>query len=83
MRVAMRTKKKGDGRGRKLRLFAWVLALVLALLGWGIFHRTPAGFALQLSAALVFAVGATWPYAFDFLFRRVGPARRPRLGNHA
>jgi hypothetical protein len=70
----MRNRKKGTGRGRKLRVFAWVLALGLALLGWGVFARTPAGFALQVSAAVVFAVGATWPYAFARLYRVVGPA---------
>ncbi len=70
----MRPRKKGNGRGRKLRVFAWVLALGLALLGWGVFARTPAGFALQVSAAVVFAVGTTWPYAFASLYRAGSPA---------
>jgi len=73
----MRNRKKrkvGDGRGRRLRVFAWILALVLALTGWVWFDRHPVGFALQLTAALVFAVGATWPRAFERLYRLVGPA---------
>ena len=59
--------------GRK----AMVLALGLALLGWAVFPGTPAGFALQVSAALVFAVGATWPRAFETLYRLVRPAPHP------
>ena len=81
----MRRRKKGTGRGRKLRMFAWVLALGLALLGWGMYARTPTGFALQLSAAMVFAVGTTWPYAFERLYRPLGrstphPAAPPGKG---
>jgi hypothetical protein len=77
----MRKRKKTDGRGRTLRIFAWVLALILAVAGWIVGGNARLGLILELSAAVVFAVGTTWPYAFDRPYRLLGPARKPRLGD--
>lgn len=77
----MRNRKKRNGRGRRLRIFAWTLALVLALVGWLLLSRTPWGLLLELAAAIIFAVGATWPRTFEGLYRVVGPAKRPRFEN--
>jgi hypothetical protein len=79
--VGMRNKKKGDGRGRRLRIFAWTLALTLALVGWMWLSRSPLGLLLELTAAIIFAVGATWPRSFESLYRIVGPPKRPRFEN--
>ena len=67
-------KKKGDGRGRRLRVSAWALALMLALAGWLVGDRVPLGLILQLSAGVVFAVGSIWPYAFESLHRPFTPS---------
>jgi hypothetical protein len=77
----MRNRKKNDGRRRRLRIFAWTLALALALVGWMWLSRSPWGLLLELTAAVIFAVGATWPRTFEGLYRVVGPAKRPRFDN--
>lgn len=73
----MRKKKKSDGRGRRLRVFAWALALILAVVGWILGDHATLGLILELSAAVVFAVGTTWPYAFAAPYRLLAPARKP------
>ncbi len=70
-----RNKKKRGGQGNRLRMFAWLMALTLALAGWGL-GRTRLGLVLELTAALVFAVGTLWPGSFESLYRLVGPARK-------
>jgi len=73
----MRNKKKRDGRGRRLRIFAWALALTLAIIGWLLGDYARLGLILELCAAVVFAVGTTWPYAFDRLYRFLPATTKP------
>ena len=62
-----RSRKKRNSQNAQLRLFAWLLALLIALLSWRLSH-TPWGLVLQLAAALVFALGTMWPSAFQGLY---------------
>jgi hypothetical protein len=50
-----------------LRLVAWALALVVAILSC-YFPYTPLGLFLQLAAAAIFAVGTVWPHFFRRLY---------------
>ncbi len=59
----MRKTRKKKSRQMPFRLLAWMVALVLALSSW-FFPHTQLGLLLQLSAALLFAVGAVWPRVF-------------------
>jgi hypothetical protein len=77
----MRKKKKPDGRARRLRVFAWALALTLAVIGWILGDHARWGLTLELSAAAVFAVGTTWPYAFDGVYRLFVPASTSGMGH--
>lgn len=52
----------------QLRLFAWCLALMLAVTAWRQEAREIAG-GLRLVAAVVFAVGTVWPRAFREVHR--------------
>ena len=61
-------KKKTDGP----RLFAWVVALVLALASLP-FAQTRLGLWLEFSAALVFAIGTVWPRTFRGCYGYVIP----------
>jgi hypothetical protein len=51
--------------------------LILALWGWGMGGRF--GLALELTAALMFAVGTVWPHTFEGLYRLLAPSRRARV----
>lgn len=71
-----RTRKKRSRRQLPFRLLAWMLALVLAFASW-FFPHTQFGLLLQLSAALLFAVGAVWPRVFRRPYTLfVSPVRR-------
>jgi hypothetical protein len=73
----LRNRKKRDGQNSKLRVFAWVMTLILALWGWGLGGRL--GLALEMTAALMFAVGTVWPHTFEGLYRLLSPSRRARV----
>jgi hypothetical protein len=60
--------KKRDAERTQLRLLAWVLALLVAVIS----TQTPRGqprLTLELTAALIFAIGTVWPTAFRWLKR--------------
>jgi hypothetical protein len=76
-RPMRQNKKKRDGLNARLRVLAWIMTLILALWGWGLGGRM--GFALEATAALVFAVGTVWPHTFEGLYRLLGSPRKPRM----
>jgi hypothetical protein len=63
-----RKRKKKSHNNVPLRLVAWTLALALALVSCYFPHK-PLGLFLELTAAVIFAVGTVWPH----LFRRLVP----------
>jgi hypothetical protein len=62
-----RVRKKKKSQGSSLRLVAWVLALFVALLSLS-FPHTRLGLFLELTAALIFAVGTVWPRTFRSVY---------------
>lgn len=69
-----RTRKKKTPNNSPMRLLAWALALVVALVSC-YFPRTPLGMFLELTAAAIFAVGTVWPHIFRRL-NLISPLRR-------
>jgi hypothetical protein len=59
---------KQDGERNQLRLLAWVLALVVAIVST-LSPRGQARLGLELTAALIFAIGTVWPQSFRWLKR--------------
>ncbi len=72
-----RIKKKKKSLNRPLRVLAWVLALVAAVASLSM-ARTGLSLALELTAALLFAVGAVWPHAFRWLYLPLSRLARSR-----
>jgi hypothetical protein len=62
-----RNRKKRKSQNNSFRLFAWVLALAVALGSWP-FAGTRLCFFLEVTAALLFALGAVWPHMFRGLY---------------
>ncbi len=60
----------------QLRHFGWVLALVLAVAGARL-APAPAALALELLAALMFALGTVWPSSLRWPFLAVAVATAP------
>ncbi len=65
-----RSRRKRSSQAVPARVFAWLLALAVALLGWSI-SPSRAALLLQIVAALIFAVGTTWPRLFVYLYQRL------------
>jgi hypothetical protein len=55
---------------RQLRHFAWIMALLLAVLAWQTGDSLPR-LVLRLLAAFVFAAGTVWPGLFRWVYRVV------------
>jgi hypothetical protein len=68
-----RTRKK-KMENAPMRLVAWALALVVAILSC-YFAHTPLGLTLELTAAGIFAVGTIWPHLFRRIYQ-ISPLRR-------
>lgn len=66
--VMSKANRKRETDRPQLRLLAWVLALVVAAISW-LFVDGREGLFLDISAALIFAVGTVWPQAFRWLYR--------------
>ena len=66
--VMAKTARKRETDRPQLRLLAWVIALVLAGISWLFVDGRP-GLIIDVSAALIFAVGTVWPQAFRWLYR--------------
>jgi hypothetical protein len=62
-----RNRKKKRSENNRLRLLAWMLALLVALASWPFAGMRLCLF-LEASAALLFAFGAVWPHMFRGLY---------------
>jgi hypothetical protein len=60
--------RKKKSLGTNFRLLAWGLALLMALISWT-YAPTRLALFLELTAALLFAIGAVWPHAFRRPYR--------------
>jgi hypothetical protein len=63
----MTRKRKKKSANTPWRFSAWALALAVALTSLG-FPHSHLGLALELTAAVIFAIGTVWPSAFRRLY---------------